>query len=68
MFNARPWESGNDPAHPNPPYKKHDFGYTVGGPVYIPIITTPTRRKLFSSGLKNGGAKRILPQSSKRPV
>jgi len=62
MFNARPWESGNDPAHPNPPYKKHDFGYTVGGPFTFPIITTPTRRKLFSSGLKNGGAKRILPQ------
>jgi Carboxypeptidase regulatory-like domain len=47
MFNARPWESGNDPAHPNPPYKKHDFGYTIGGPVYIPNHYNADKRKTF---------------------
>ena len=47
MFNARPWESGNDPAHPNPPYKKHDFGYTIGGPVYIPGHYNKDRKKTF---------------------
>jgi hypothetical protein len=47
MFNARPWESGNDPAHPNPPYKKHDFGYTVGGPVYIPGHYNSDKKKTF---------------------
>jgi hypothetical protein len=47
MFNARPWESGNDPSHPNPPYKKHDFGYTVGGPVYIPNHYNSDKKKTF---------------------
>lgn len=47
MFNARPWESGNDPAHPNPPYKKHDFGYTVGGPVFIPNHYNADKKKTF---------------------
>ena len=47
MFNARPWTSGNDPAHPNPPYKKHDFGYTIGGPVYIPGIYNTQKKKTF---------------------
>jgi hypothetical protein len=47
MFNARPWESGNDPAHPNPAYKKHDFGYTVGGPVFIPNHYNSNKKKTF---------------------
>src|SRR5947208_1260938 len=47
VFNARPWESGNDPAHPNPPYKKHDFGYTVGGPVYLPNHYNADKKKTF---------------------
>src|SRR6266436_5456928 len=47
MFNARPWESGNNPDHPNPPYKKHDFGYTVGGPVYIPNHYNADKKKTF---------------------
>jgi carboxypeptidase family protein len=47
MFNARPWSSGNDPTHPNPPYKKHDFGYTVGGPVYIPNHYNADKKKTF---------------------
>ncbi len=47
MFNARPWESGNDPAHPNPAYKKHDFGYTIGGPVFIPNHYNAGKKKTF---------------------
>jgi len=47
MFNARPWESGGEPGNPNPPYKKHDFGYTVGGPVYIPRLYHPQKNKTF---------------------
>ena len=47
MFNARPWESGGDPSHPNPPYKKHDFGYTIGGPVFIPNHYNADKKKTF---------------------
>jgi hypothetical protein len=47
VFNARPWESGNNPDHPNPPYKKHDFGYTIGGPVYIPHLYNKDKKKTF---------------------
>ncbi|MBV9885852.1 MAG: Plug domain-containing protein, partial [Acidobacteria bacterium] len=47
MFNARPWVAGNEPGHPNPPYKKHDFGYTVGGPVFIPKIYHPAKQRTF---------------------
>ncbi|MGC1621173.1 MAG: carboxypeptidase regulatory-like domain-containing protein, partial [Candidatus Acidiferrum sp.] len=47
FFNARPWSSGNIPGDPNPPYKKHDFGYTVGGPVYIPNHYNSDKKKTF---------------------
>ena len=47
FFNARPWESGNEPGNPNPPYKKHDFGYTIGGPVYIPNHYNSDKKKTF---------------------
>ncbi len=47
MFNARPWESGNDPSHPNPAYKKNDFGYTIGGPLYIPNHYNKDKTKTF---------------------
>ncbi len=47
FFNAKPWASGGEPGDPNPPYKKHDFGYTVGGPVYIPHHYNTDKRKTF---------------------
>src|SRR5713226_6269148 len=34
MFNARNFF--DDPTQPKPSYKKHDWGYTVGGPVILP--------------------------------
>lgn len=47
FFNARPWSSGNIPGDPNPPYKKNDFGYTLGGPVYIPHHYNADKTKTF---------------------
>ena len=47
FFNARSWEQGADPTAPKAPYKKHDFGYTVGGPVFIPNHYNTNKRKTF---------------------
>jgi hypothetical protein len=47
FFNAKPWESGGEPGDPNPPYKKHDFGYTIGGPIYIPHHYNAEKKKTF---------------------
>ncbi|WP_257025669.1 TonB-dependent receptor [Tunturiibacter gelidoferens] len=41
-FNAR-----NYFATTVPTYKKHDYGFTIGGPVYIPHLYTPGVRKTF---------------------
>ena len=42
VFNAR-----NYFAQTVPTYKKHDYGFTIGGPVYIPHLYTPAVRKTF---------------------
>jgi Carboxypeptidase regulatory-like domain/TonB-dependent Receptor Plug Domain len=42
VFNARNYFSQTVPT-----YKKHDYGFTIGGPVYIPHIYTPAVRKTF---------------------
>jgi hypothetical protein len=47
IFNARSWEEGADPTQPKAPYKKHDFGYTVGGPVFIPNHYNADKKKTF---------------------
>jgi len=39
-FNA---QAGN----PVPPYKKNDFGYTIGGPVFIPGLYNTSKQKTF---------------------
>ena len=46
-FNAKSWEEGADPTQKIAPYKKHDFGYTVGGPVYIPNHYNSDKKKTF---------------------
>jgi Carboxypeptidase regulatory-like domain/TonB-dependent Receptor Plug Domain len=47
LFKARSWAEGEDPTTPKAPYKKHDFGYTVGGPVYIPGHYNSDKKKTF---------------------
>ena len=47
FFNARSWEQGANPGEPKAPYKKHDFGYTIGGPVYIPNHYNTDKKKTF---------------------
>src|SRR5690348_17305379 len=46
-FNARSWEEGADPTAPKAPDKKHEFGYTIGGPVYIPSHYDTDKKKTF---------------------
>ncbi len=50
-FNARNYFEQTVPA-----YKKNDFGYTLGGPVYIPGLYNASKEKTFSSGRRSGGA------------
>jgi carboxypeptidase family protein len=47
FFNAKSWAEGATPDQPKAPYKKHDFGYTVGGPVYIPNHYNSDKKKTF---------------------
>ena len=47
VFNARSWDEGADPTQPKAPYKKHDFGYTLGGPIYIPNHYNASKKKTF---------------------
>ncbi len=36
FFNARSWAEGQNTPSLKAPYRKHDYGYTIGGPVFIP--------------------------------
>src|SRR5216117_749889 len=47
FFNAKDWRDGADPASKKPPYKKHDFGYTISGPVFIPDHYNADKKKTF---------------------
>ena len=47
IFNARSWEEGADPSQPKAPYNKYDWGYTVGGPVFIPNHYNTDKKKTF---------------------
>src|SRR6266704_3201833 len=47
FFNAKSWEEGANPTAKKAPYKKHDFGYTIGGPVYIPNHYNTDKKKTF---------------------
>ena len=44
FFNARNFFDETTKA---PPYKKHDFGYTIGGPVFVPHHYNSNRSKSF---------------------
>ncbi len=45
-FNANDFFN-NAAGNPRPSYKKHDFGYTIGGPVYIPHHYNSNKDKTF---------------------
>ena len=47
FFNARSWEQGADITQPKGAYNKNDFGYTFGGPVYIPNHYNTDKKKTF---------------------
>jgi hypothetical protein len=47
FFNARSWEQGADITQPKGAYNKNDFGYTFGGPVYIPKHYNTDKKKTF---------------------
>jgi hypothetical protein len=46
FFNANSYFD-NAAGNPRPPYKKNDFGYTIGGPVYIPNHYNSAKKKTF---------------------
>jgi hypothetical protein len=46
FFNANSW-ADNGQGVARPAYKKHDWGYTVGGPVYIPHLYNNDKKKTF---------------------
>ena len=45
-FNANSWQN-NGLGIPRPAYKKHDYGYTIGGPVFIPGHYNTSKTKTF---------------------
>jgi hypothetical protein len=47
FFKAKSWAEGATPLAKKAPYKKNDYGYTLGGPVYIPGHYNTDRKKTF---------------------
>jgi hypothetical protein len=43
-FNANNYFNAGSPV---PEYKKHDFGYTIGGPIFIPKVYNTSKQKTF---------------------
>lgn len=50
-----------------PPYKKNDFGYTIGGPIYIPGVYNKDKQKTFFFWSQEWRRDRV-PQSFNVPV
>ncbi len=46
FFNANYWQNAGQ-GIPRPDYKKHDWGYTIGGPVFIPHLYNNEKKKTF---------------------
>ena len=46
IFNANSWEN-NGQGVARPDYKKNDFGYTFGGPIFIPNHYNKDKKKTF---------------------
>ena len=47
FFKAKSWAEGQCPTCKKAPYKKNDYGYTIGGPVYIPGHYNTDKKKTF---------------------
>jgi hypothetical protein len=47
FFKAKSWAEGQCPTCKKAPYKKNDYGYTIGGPVYIPHFYNEEKKKTF---------------------
>src|SRR5437016_3815619 len=47
FFNARSWGEGQNSPSIKASYRKHDFGYTIGGPVFIPSHYNADKKKTF---------------------
>ena len=47
FFKAKSWAEGATPTAKKAPYKKNDYGYTIGGPVYIPNHYNSDKKKTF---------------------
>ena len=47
FFKAKSWAEGECPSCKKAPYKKNDYGYTIGGPVYIPNHYNSDKKKTF---------------------
>jgi hypothetical protein len=47
FFNARSWAEGQNNPSLKAQYRKHDYGYTVGGPVFIPNHYNSDKKKTF---------------------
>ena len=66
VFNARSWEEGADPSAKKAPYRKQDWGYTFGGPVYIPNHYNSDKKKTFFFWSRNGAANRTRRRSTRK--
>jgi hypothetical protein len=51
-----------------PPYKKNDFGYTIGGPVYIPGLYNTSKQKTFFFWSQEWRRERVAGQTFNVPV
>jgi Carboxypeptidase regulatory-like domain/TonB-dependent Receptor Plug Domain len=47
FFKAKSWAEGETPDQPKAPYRKNDYGYTIGGPIYIPGHYNTDKKKTF---------------------
>lgn len=65
FFNARNYF---DPVGPTPPYKKNDFGYTIGGPVYIPGHYDTNKDKTFFFWSQEWRIERVPQQTFNQAV
>jgi len=65
FFNS-PFRTG-DPTSKTPPYKKNDYGYTIGGPLFIPHVYNKDKQKTFFFWSQEWRRDR-LPNTYSQPV